>query len=143
MQSKLKLNIEINASKKAIWDVLTNPMHIKKYMFGSDLVGEFNTDNLIEWKMDTGSSYQTVVKGFVNNVIENELLEYSIIPVGDIEDIKENYLDVTHRIARNSLDIEVSDFAKVAGGEKRYNDSVQGWELVLPMIKEISESLDF
>jgi hypothetical protein len=86
------------------------------------------------------------VKGQVVDIISQSLLWYTTFdPDSELEDIPFDYLTVTYELipTDKSLRLKVSqgDFAVAANGEKRYADTVAGWDMVLPRIKTIAEGL--
>ncbi len=81
-------------------------------------------------------------------VITN-LLEYSTFdPNSSIQDIPENYLNVTYKLkelnGETLLSVSQGDYALVADGDRRYNESYNnglGWQPILESIKQLVESL--
>lgn len=137
--------IEINASRDQLWDILVNPEKTILYMFGCEVVSDWSPGGSIIWRGSTdGVIY---VKGHLVDIDPGNRLVYTVIdPNGVYEDIPENYLTVTYEIFENGeqirLKVTQGDYSKVADGEKRYQDSLQqgGWQGVLEKIKEIAES---
>jgi hypothetical protein len=76
------------------------------------------------------------------------LLEHSLYPVGaSYPPTDENHIHVSYTIepiGKNecSLEIEQYGYETAAEGEKRYNDSRSGWEMVLPKLKEVAEGIE-
>ena len=86
------------------------------------------------------------VKGAIVNIeIEKQLAYTTFDPNARWEDIPENYLTVTYKLTHESglttLSVTHGDFAIVADGEKRYNDTMSGggWQSILQAIKNLVE----
>ena len=85
------------------------------------------------------------VKGNLLKIEKEKLLQFTVFdPNMGIEDVPSNYSTVTFELSSNSytmLSVTQGDFAKMAESEKRYNDTVAGWDSVFPKIKELAEKL--
>lgn len=142
-------SVVINASRSAVWDVLTNPEQTKKYMFGCETVSDWTIGSSLEWKALYEGKEMVFVKGTIKQLIPNELLEYSTIdPNSDIDDISENYLHVIYRLNEEAgntiLTVTQGDYSRVADGERRYQEAFnggEGWNPILVQIKEIAETV--
>ena len=133
--------VRLNAEVSRVWDALTNPALTKKYMFDCEIVSDFKVGSPFIWK---GSSDGKVyVKGNVVNVIQGKLLQFTTIDP-KLEDVPSNYTTVTYQLSREHdqtvLSVTQGDFAGVADGEKRYNETVGGWDFALKGLKELLET---
>ena len=75
-------------------------------------------------------------------------LEYTVIDPNNpaVPDIPENYLSMIYEIRVRSgsgvvFEIIQGDYSKVAQGQKRYEDTLQGDDFILVKIKELAEGL--
>jgi len=142
----VKNSISINAPVSKVWDVLTNPMQTKKYMFGCETVSDWRVGSQLLWKGIFDGIEIVAVKGSILQIEQEKLLVYTTIdPNSGIEDIPENYLTVTYKITeengQTSLTVSQGDYSMVGDGEKRYKEAVEsgGWEPILVLIKKILE----
>ena len=138
----VKKSIKINSSASKIWEVLTNPEFTKQYMFGCELISDWKVGSAVIWK--GAADGKVYVKGNLLKIETEKLLQFTVFdPNMGIEDTPSNYTTVTFELTseNNNVTLSVSqgDFAKIAEGEKRYNDTIAGWDLVSPKIKELSE----
>ena len=144
----IKNEILIEAPASKVWDALTNPMQTKKYMFGCETVSDWKPGSTLVWKGYYEGTEMIFVKGNVVEIRPDEFLSYTTIdPNSTIPDIPENYLTVTYSLNEENhktfLTVTQGDYAKVADGEKRYQDSYnngQGWSPILVEIKKLVES---
>jgi len=140
--------IEIKAPKEKVWDALTNPEKTKIYMFGCETVSDWKVGSELLWRGSYQGQEMIFVKGYV---IENEpvsKLVYSTFdPNSSMEDVLENYLDVSYSLHEENgittLTVQQGDYAKVAEGVRRYQESYnngEGWNPILVEIKKLVES---
>ena len=69
-------SISINASLEKVWDALTNPSVVKQYMFGTDVISNWQQDKPIIFKGEwQGKRYED--KGIIKHIEPLRLLEYT------------------------------------------------------------------
>jgi uncharacterized protein YndB with AHSA1/START domain len=138
-------SIIINAPASKVWDALINPALTPKYMFGCEVVCNWNTGDLIEWK---GAADGVVyVTGRLISFKPVEELAFTVFdPLATYPDVPENYLTATYALtpedSSTHLKVTQGDYQIVADGEKRYQDTMDqgGWSGVLESLKEVVES---
>ena len=88
--------ITINAPVHAVWDALTKPELVKKYLHGTNMKTDWNVGSPITWSGEwKGKPYGD--KGTVLEVQPKKLLKTSHwSPMGGSEDKPENYHTVTY-----------------------------------------------
>ncbi len=147
MEKFIRNTIAINASAEKVWDALVNPEQTKKYMFGCAAISDWKVGSPLIWKMIYEGKDFIPVKGDIVSIEPNKKLAYTVIdPNSAIEDIPENYLMVIYELkAENDqtvLTVTQGDYATVADGEKRYQESYnngEGWNPILVEIKKVVE----
>jgi uncharacterized protein YndB with AHSA1/START domain len=140
--------IVINATPEKVWDILTNPQQTKKYMFGCETVSSWTEGSELLWRGRYEGKEMVFVKGNIIKITPESLLVYTTIdPNSKIDDHADNYLTVTYELTANgsttTLVVTQGDYAKVAEGERRYNEGLnggEGWNPILRQIKEIAEN---
>ena len=135
-------SITIDAPPSRVWETLVNPAMTRKYMFDCEALSDWKPGSRLDWKGATdGNVYVT---GKVVEVVHGRQLSYTVFdPNGGLKDVPENYLTVTYSLSESDggtrLDVSQGDYAKVEDGRKRYEDTVNGWGMILNKIKEIAE----
>ena len=90
-------NINIQSTPSKVWDVLTNPEKIKEYLFGTEVLTDWNIGSPIVFQGEyNGQQYKD--KGNVIENKKNELLKYDYWSgFSGLEDKPENYSLVTYK----------------------------------------------
>lgn len=132
--------INIQSTPKKVWDVLTNPQKIKEYLFGTEVLTDWNIGSSIVFQGEyNGQQYKD--KGNVIENKKNELLKYDYWSgFSGLEDKPENYFLVTYKI--ESLDENSVNFTWHQQGfssEEGKFHTEQGLQSMLEKIKELSE----
>ena len=89
----------VEAPKEEVWEALTDPDLISRYMFGTEVSTDWEVGSSITWKGEwDGRSYQD--KGTILELKPRRLLRYShFSPLSGMADSPENYHTVTIEIA--------------------------------------------
>jgi uncharacterized protein YndB with AHSA1/START domain len=129
--------ILIHAPAWRVWDALINPQITIQYMFGCVPVTDWKEGSSLLWRGSYEGKEMDFVKGQVIKIEPGSQLSYTVIDPNNeaIPDVPENYLTVTY-------DLVEEDYALVAEGEKRFQDSNnggEGWNPILVQIKKIVE----
>jgi uncharacterized protein YndB with AHSA1/START domain len=144
---QIQNTITINAPASKVWDVLTNPEQTKKYMFGCETVSDWQPGSSLLWRMNHEGKELVAVKGNILEIEPEKFLAYSVFdPNSNMEDIPENYLNVTYSLAaengQTTLTVTQGDYNTVAEGERRYQEAYnngEGWNPILVQIKAVAE----
>ena len=143
----VKNTITIQAPAAKLWDVLINPEQTKKYMFGCETISEWKVGSELLWQGNYEGKEMVFVKGHVVEIDPEKILAYTTIdPNSTIDDVSENYLTVTYLLEEEKgqtvLTVTQGDYAKVAEGERRFNEANnggEGWNPILAEIKKVAE----
>ncbi|WP_397447757.1 SRPBCC domain-containing protein [Polaribacter sp. R77954] len=133
-------NINIKSTPEKVWDVLTNPVKIKEYLFGTEVITDWKIGSSIIFQGEyDGQQYKD--KGNVNQNKKNELLKYDYWSVfTGLEDKPENYSLVTYKI--ENLDDNSVNFSWHQQGfssEEGKCHTEEGLKAMLEKIKELAE----
>ena len=132
--------IEINTSKEKLWSILTESEFTKQYMFNCAVESNWEIGSPITWKGNY-QGYDAFQKGEILAVKPFELIKYSTFdPNFGLEDIPQNYIHVSYLISENEGSIQLTVMNETFdGNDERMGHIKQGWEMVLPKIKEVAE----
>ena len=138
----VRRSLTIKAPASRVWEILTDPEHTKKYMFGCEAVSDWTIGSPLIWKgARDGVIY---VKGQLLALDQEKLFQFTAFdPNSGIEDAPSNYTTVTIELTpengSTALSITQGDFAGMADGNNRFMSAEAGWDIVLPKIKEMAE----
>lgn len=143
----IRNEITIAAPAEKVWDALVNPVQTKQYMFGCEALSDWKPGSELIWKGEYEGNEMVFVKGEVLEIDPGKFLRYTTIdPNSTIDDISENYLQVTYELipqeGNTLLKVTQGDYSTVADGERRYQNSYnngEGWNPILVEIKKLVE----
>jgi uncharacterized protein YndB with AHSA1/START domain len=131
----------INATAQTVWQVLTQPEHVKKWQFGSDLITDWRIGSSIRFSTDwQGTIFEQW--GEVIAFQANQHLAYSLFaPRPDLEDLPENYFKMTYTLSTENQQTRL----EILQDDHRPNakqEAPQGEENpILKGLKDLAESL--
>ena len=139
----IKLEVTFEASKTEVWNLLTNPEMTQQYMFGCEVLSDWNVGSPIHWKGKTEDGQEIVyVKGEVREYESFQKVTFTMFdPNMGLKDIPENYVNLTYALEETPqgtlLKITQGDYIGAEDAQKRFEDSLKGWEMVIPMMKNL------
>ena len=135
----LKVTVTINAPKSTVWDALTNPAQIKRYLFGTDAVSDWKVGSPIVFRgVWEGKPYED--KGHILELEKNSHLKYSYWSnfSGD-KDEPSNYSNITYQLSEEkgrTLCTLRQDNIKTREAQMQ---SENNWGMVLNKMKDLLE----
>ncbi|HYV93595.1 MAG TPA: SRPBCC domain-containing protein [Chitinophagales bacterium] len=138
----IRKEIILDAPVSKVWDSLTKPKYTRQYMYECDAISDWKKGSELIWKGHHDS--KVYVKGHIVDIDPEKLLRFTTFGTDSkLPDIPANYSTVTYTLTpedgKTKLIITDGDFAKIADGQARYKDSMGGWDMVLPKLKEAVE----
>ena len=136
-------SIDIHAAPAKVWDALTNPEIIKKYLFSTETITTWKVGSEIIFQGDYGENKEHKYrdKGVIMQNVLNQLLSYSYWSgFSGLEDKPENYSLVIYSL--KSDDDKKTTFTWTQKGyatEEGYQHSLSGMKEFLEQIKQIIE----
>ncbi len=132
-------SISINAAVARVWDALVNPDIIKDYMFGTNVVSDWQVGSPIFWKGTwQGKPYED--KGVILSLKPQQLLEYShFSPLTGQPDVPENYHNVTIEVAGEGRQTTVALSQDNCATEEEREHSAKNWLMMLEGLKKLLE----
>lgn len=135
----VKKQIEINATPEKVWETLTNPELIKKYLFGTNTVSDWKKGSEIIFHGEYAEQ-QYRDKGIITESIMAEVLQYTYwSSFSGLADMPENYSLVEYKLMpeHNKTILKLSQQGFV--NEQTQQHTQEAWEKVLQQIKELTE----
>jgi uncharacterized protein YndB with AHSA1/START domain len=132
--------IEIDAPRGEVWTALTDPEQIEKYMFGSQVVTDWQPGNPIVWKGEyEGKKYED--KGEIVEVEPERRLKMThFSPLSGQEDVPENYHTVLYELEKDGEKTRVSLTQDNNSSAEAAEHSKGNWEKMLAGLKEVVEA---
>jgi uncharacterized protein YndB with AHSA1/START domain len=123
----------------AVWDAITNPDLIKKFMFGTETVSDWNEGSSIIWNGTwQGKPYED--KGTILKIEPPRLLQYShFSPLSGEPDVPENYHTLTYELADKGDNTLVVLSQDNNSSEEDRKHSQGMWESLLASLKKVLE----
>ena len=133
-------SISINAPSAKVWDAIVTPEIVKRYMFGTEVVSDWEQGGPIMWKGEwKGKPYED--KGSILQIEPEKLLQYShFSPLSGLPEIPENYHTVTYELSADGDQTKVSLSQDSNKDAKAVEHSKQMWQTMLDGLKKVVES---
>ncbi len=130
---------EISASPTQVWEVLTDPEQIKKFMFGAEVKTDWQPGSPIVWQgVYEGKEYED--KGEILEVEPGRLLKVThYSPLTGQPDVPENYHTLTYELAERGTSTHLSLSQDNNASEEEAEHSRGMWEMLVNGVKEAAE----
>lgn len=130
----------VEAPKEEVWEALTDPDLISRYMFGTEVSTDWEVGSPIAWKGEwDGRSYQD--KGTILELKPLRLLRYShFSPLSGMADSPENYHTVTIEIAGDGSTTTVHLSQDNNETTEAREHSAANWQTMLDGLKDVVEA---
>ncbi|MEI9918925.1 MAG: SRPBCC domain-containing protein [Bacteroidota bacterium] len=134
-----RVSTTIDASADEVWEALVNPEIIKQYMFGTEVVSDFNIGSPITWKGEwEGKRYED--KGEIREYQKDRLLQYThYSPLTGEKDLPENYHIVTIILVEIGGETNVTLTQDNNPTDKSREHSEKNWKMMLEGLKKTVE----
>jgi uncharacterized protein YndB with AHSA1/START domain len=135
-----KTSITINASANKVWDALTKPDLVKKYMMGADIHTDWKVGSPLRYTGEyKGKPFEE--KGVITKIEPGRLLQATHFSVtSGKEDKPENYALVTYLLAESGGRTVVTVSQDNLKDEKGVEGSKANWNVVLDGLKTTVEA---
>jgi uncharacterized protein YndB with AHSA1/START domain len=134
--------VSINAGTKKVWEALTKPEIIKKYMFGTTVNSDWKVGSMITWKGEwKGKQYED--RGIICQFRPEKLIQYThFSPLAGLPDIPENYHLVTIELTQKGENTLVSLSQDNNETEEAKHHAEKNWSSMLSGLKKVLEEKD-
>jgi len=135
-----RAEVRIYATASRVWDALVNPEIIKRYMFDTTTVSDWNEGSSITWKGEwQGKPYEE--RGVILRLEPKRLIRYShFSPLSGLPDIPENYHNITIELSGENGHTQVFLSQDNNPTAQARDHSGKNWEMVLAGLKKVVES---
>jgi uncharacterized protein YndB with AHSA1/START domain len=129
----------VHAPTNKVWNALVDPLAIKKYMFGVEVVSDWREGSQIIWKGEwQGKPFED--KGKILEYRPGRMLQYShFSPLSGLADKPENYHTVTIDLLPEDGQTRVTLVQDNNGSAEERDESKKNWEAMLSELKEFLE----
>ena len=135
--AKAETTIDVTSDK--VWEALTNPGLIKKYMFGTTVTSDWKEGSKIVWKGEWEGRYYED-KGKILRLEFKRRLQYShFSPNSGLDDRPENYHIVTIDLTEKDEQTSVTLIQDNNADEKTKEHSEKNWKMMLGSLKKLLE----
>jgi len=142
-ETTITKKVQFSQDPATVWDLLTNPEKTKLYMFGSEIQSNWEDGSELNWtsRTEEGTS-NLIIKGSILKIKKYEILTYTmLVPSSGMDDIPDNYIKTAYKLETTDEGTELTitqwGFDKAEDGQKRYESSLKGWDLVIPLMKKV------
>ena len=135
----LRKTISIKAPASKVWEALTTPEWIKKYLFGTETISDWKVGSPIiftgTWE---GKEYKD--KGTILKFEKEKLFQYNYwSSFSSLPDLPENYAVLTFELSPRGSNTELSLTQDYIADETALEHSSKNWDGVLGGMKELLE----
>jgi len=135
----LTVDQPIKASRSKVWDALTNPAMIKKYMFGTDTESTWKVGGPITFT-GTWEGNPYVDKGTILQIEKEKILKYNYwSSFSGTEDIPSNYANIVYQLEEQPNHVLLTITQDGIKSEEAREHSEKNWKMILNTIKELLE----
>ncbi len=129
----------IAAPVAAVWEALTSPALIKQYMFGTEVVSNWQEGSPITWRGEyQGRRYED--KGTILKFVPPHTLQYShYSPLSGLPDEPQNYHTVTIEIFGQGTLTHVSLAQDGSATAEERDHSAKNWAIMLQGLRNLVE----
>ncbi|HET6544721.1 MAG TPA: SRPBCC family protein [Chryseolinea sp.] len=134
-----KASTSISAPASRVWEALTNPELIKKYLFGTQAVSDWKEGSSLEFKGEwEGKKY--LDKGIILKSEPEKLFQYTYLSsFSNLPDLPENYSNVTYELFEEDGETTLTVKQENVANEAARKHSEKNWEYVLKTLKDLLE----
>ena len=139
MNLSVRKTIKIKTDSSKVWDALTNPKMMKKYLFDTNVKSDWKIGSKISFEGKyQGKKFKD--KGIIQKFDKEKLFQYTYLSeFSGLEDKGENYSIVTFELTPENKMTKLMITQRGFVDKKAQEHSDKGWRIVLRTIKNILE----
>jgi uncharacterized protein YndB with AHSA1/START domain len=129
----------INAPASRVWEAITKPELIKKYLFDTDVVSDWKVGSPIIYKGEwQGKPFEDKGK-ILEFKPEKSLVSTHWSPMSGVPDLPENYHKVSYQLSERDGQTDVTILQDNNASEEEKVHSEANWKTVLDGLKKLVE----
>lgn len=135
----VRKTIKINVDSSKVWNAITNPKIIKKYLFDTNVKSDWKIGSRITFEGNyQGKKFKD--KGIIQKFDKEKLFQYTYLSeFSGLDDRDENYSIITFELTTEDKMTKLIVTQKGFVDKKAQEHSDQGWGMVFREIKDILE----
>ncbi len=141
---KVQKTITLDASITKVWEALTQPEMIRKYMHGMEVVSDWKVGSPILWVKTSKEEEVISEKGSIEKMEVGKLLQFTSFDLNEkYSDMPSNYVQATYeltpKLGKTLLSVTQGDYSRVEDGLKRFTDADGSLDQTLNALKTLIE----
>ena len=132
-------NIVINVLSARVWDALTNPELVRQYLYGAEIVSDWQKGSPIifkgVWKEKPYEDKGTIIEIEPGKMLK--VTHYS--PLSGLPDVPENYHVVTYSLSEAGNKTTLTITQENNRDQAEVNESEKTWNTILSSMKTLLE----
>ena len=134
-----KSEIQINAPASTVWEALTTPEIISRYMLNTQVASEWKIGSEIRWRGQyRGTEYED--KGSILQMLPDKLFQHTYhSSLSNLDDSPENYLNVTYELNEEDGKTILTVTNSNLPDEEAKTQVTKSWRGLLNKLKEVVE----
>jgi uncharacterized protein YndB with AHSA1/START domain len=133
------VSLHIDAPESEVWKALTDPIKMKKYRFGTDVISDWKPGSPVAirgmWKDKPFED-----KGKVLEVNPGRLLKYThYSPLSGLADMPENYHTITIELVARGTETDLTLSQDNNATEEERKHSEDSWMMMMQGLKKVAE----
>ena len=130
----------IDAPASKVWEALTNPELIKRYMFDTDVITDWKVGSPITYRGEwEGKPFED--KGKVLEIKrEKSLITTHWSPLSGVPDTPENYHTVAYQLTAKNGGTQITITQDKNASEEEKEHSEKNWSMMLDGLKKLLEA---
>lgn len=132
-------SIIINTSPDKVWEALTKPELVKQYMFGAEVVSDWQKGSSLTYKgMWEGKPYED--KGTILEIEPQKLLKATYFSaLSGLEDKPENYNTVAYELSTEAESTKLTVTQDNNPSQEAADKAAENWGMTLSAVRELLE----
>jgi uncharacterized protein YndB with AHSA1/START domain len=134
---KVEITEKFDSNVSEVWNALTDKESVRQYFFGTELNTNWQPGSPIIFKGNwEGQGYED--RGKILEVEKEKHIKYTYLSsFSGLPDLPENYSTITYQLQAEGQGAVLTVVQHGFKDEKAYNDSKEGWKVVLDNLKKL------